>query len=64
MAVLVSSARAADAGLEVVAFPLLARVEVAGEPVVASYLNLYLSDAFALVPTLRRDGRVIAAFTT
>ena len=43
-------ARARDAGLEVLDFPLLAHAEVAGEVVVCSYLNLYLSDRFAVVP--------------
>lgn len=42
--------RARDAGLEVLDFPLLAHAEVAGEVVVCSYLNLYLSDRFAIVP--------------
>lgn len=43
-------ARAEAAGLAVTDFPLLARVEVAGEPVVASYLNGYVGERFVVVP--------------
>lgn len=42
--------RAVAAGLEVVAFPPLARVEVAGEPVAVSYLNLYICNGAVVVP--------------
>jgi agmatine deiminase len=43
--------RALGAGLEVIDFPPLARVEVAGEPTTCSYLNLYLVNGAAIVPT-------------
>jgi agmatine deiminase len=42
--------RAAAAGLEVIDFPLLPYGTVDGEDVVASYLNLYIGDRFAVVP--------------
>lgn len=42
--------RAVAAGLEVVDFPPLAYAQVAGEEVVASYLNFYLGDRFVVVP--------------
>ena len=38
------------AGLEVVDFPLLTHVEVAGERSVHSYLNSYVGDRFVIVP--------------
>src|SRR4051794_38577169 len=43
-------ARAEAAGLTVTPFPLLPRVEVAGEPVAATYLNLYVCDGAVVVP--------------
>lgn len=43
-------ARARAAGLEVLDFPLLAYTEVAGEAVVASYLNLYVCNGAVIVP--------------
>jgi agmatine deiminase len=46
--------RARAAGLEVIDFPLLAYASVAGERVVASYLNLYLGERFVIVPTAGR----------
>ncbi|QEC50735.1 agmatine deiminase family protein [Baekduia soli] len=46
--------RALAAGLEVVDFAPLAHGTVAGEDVVASYLNLYLGDRFAVVPLAGR----------
>jgi agmatine deiminase len=42
--------RLTAAGLEVVDFPILAAVEVAGEPVAVSHLNLYLCNGAAIVP--------------
>jgi agmatine deiminase len=39
------------AGLDIIDFPLLAYGSVAGERVVHSYLNLYLGDGYAIVPT-------------
>jgi agmatine deiminase len=41
---------AVAAGLEVIDFDPLAYAEVDGEPVVASYLNFYVGDRFAVVP--------------
>ncbi|HEU4974759.1 MAG TPA: agmatine deiminase family protein [Baekduia sp.] len=49
--------RAIAAGLEVVEFPPLAYATVEGEEVVASYLNLYLGDRFAVVPTAGQPVR-------
>jgi agmatine deiminase len=43
-------ARLVAAGLDVVDFPILAAVEVAGEPVAVSHLNLYLCNGAAIVP--------------
>jgi agmatine deiminase len=61
--------RAVAAGLEVVDFPPLAYATVAGEEVVASYLNLYVGNGFAVVPTAGQPDtdddaleRVAAAF--
>jgi agmatine deiminase len=42
--------RLVAAGLEVVDFPILASVEVAGEPVAVSHLNFYLCNGAAIVP--------------
>lgn len=42
--------RAVGAGIDVLPFPVLARIEVAGEPVVASYLNLYVCNGGVVVP--------------
>jgi agmatine deiminase len=42
--------RLTAAGLDVVDFPILAAVEVAGEPVAVSHLNLYLCNDAAIVP--------------
>ena len=42
--------RAMAAGLEVIDFPPLAYTSVAGEEIVASYLNFYLGDRFVVVP--------------
>jgi agmatine deiminase len=42
--------RLAAAGLEVVSLPWLPYVEVAGEPVAASYLNLYICNGAVIVP--------------
>jgi agmatine deiminase len=42
--------RALAAGLEVIDFPPLAYTSVAGEEIVASYLNFYLGDRFVVVP--------------
>jgi agmatine deiminase len=42
--------RLTAAGLDVVDFPILAAVEVAGEPVAVSHLNLYLCNGAAIVP--------------
>ena len=44
-------ARARAAGLAVIEFPHLASGEVAGEPTTMSYLNLYLCNGAAIVPT-------------
>ena len=44
-------ARCEAAGIAVIDFPLLAYLEVEGEPVVASYLNLYLCNDAVIVPT-------------
>ena len=44
-------ARAETAGLSVIDFPLLARVEVGGEPVAMSYLNFYVANGCVVVPT-------------
>ncbi len=38
------------AGLEVASLPFLPRIEVAGEPVVAGYLNLYMCNGAVIVP--------------
>lgn len=43
--------RARDAGLAVIEFPHLIYGEVAGEPTAMSYLNLYLCNGAAIVPT-------------
>jgi agmatine deiminase len=43
--------RAQAAGLDVVEFPPLAYATVAGQEVVASYLNLYVGNGFVVVPT-------------
>ncbi|MBA2350089.1 MAG: agmatine deiminase family protein [Solirubrobacterales bacterium] len=43
--------RAEAAGLTVTSFPLLPRLEVAGEQIVASYLNFYVGSDFVIVPT-------------
>jgi agmatine deiminase len=43
-------ARLVAGGLDVVDFPILAAVEVAGEPVAVSHLNLYLCNGAAIVP--------------
>jgi len=45
-----NAARARAAGLDVIDFPLLAYAEVAGEIVVASYLNLYVCNGAVIVP--------------
>jgi agmatine deiminase len=42
--------RVTAAGLDVIDFPILAAVEVAGEPVAVSHLNLYLCNGAAIVP--------------
>lgn len=42
--------RLTAAGLDVVDFPILAAVEVAGEPVAVSHLNLYLCNGATIVP--------------
>lgn len=44
-------ARAESAGLAVTAFPLLPRLVVADEEIVASYLNFYVGSDFVVVPT-------------
>ncbi len=44
-------ARAEAAGLAVTPFPLLPRLVVSGEEVVASYLNFYVGADFVVVPT-------------
>jgi agmatine deiminase len=44
-------ARAEAAGLTVTAFPLLPRLVVADEEIVASYLNFYVGADFVVVPT-------------
>lgn len=49
--------RALAAGLEVVEFPPLAYATVAGEEVVASYLNFYLGDRFVVVPIAGQPER-------
>jgi agmatine deiminase len=43
-------ARAQAAGLDVVDFPILATVEVGGEPVAVSHLNFYLCNGGVVVP--------------
>jgi agmatine deiminase len=49
------------AGLDVVDFPLLASVEVAGEQVAASYVNFYLCNGGVVVPTagVPSDGEAL-----
>jgi agmatine deiminase len=42
--------RALAAGLDVIDMPVLARTEVAGEPVAVSYLNLYVCNGAVIVP--------------
>jgi agmatine deiminase len=42
--------RLTAAGLDVVDFPILAAVELAGEPVAVSHLNLYLCNGAVIVP--------------
>jgi agmatine deiminase len=44
-------ARLEAAGLDVVDFPILASVEVAGEPVAVGQVNFYLCNGAAIVPT-------------
>jgi agmatine deiminase len=48
-------ARARAAGLSVIEFPHLHYGEVAGEPTAMSYLNLYLCNGAAIVPTAGAD---------
>ena len=52
-------ARARAAGLSVIEFPHLVYGEIAGEPTAMSYLNLYLCNGAAIVPTV--GGEVDAA---
>lgn len=47
--------RLSEAGLEVTPLPFLPRIEVAGEPVVASYLNLYVCNGAVIVPVTGAD---------
>jgi agmatine deiminase len=49
-AMLENAQRARDAGLEVVPFEPLARIEVAGDPVGLSYLNAYVCNGAVVVP--------------
>jgi agmatine deiminase len=44
-------ARLVAAGLEVIDFPILPKVEVAGDEVTVAHLNLYLCNGAAIVPT-------------
>ena len=44
------------AGLDVVELPLLPYAEVAGEPVAASYLNLYICNGAVIVPVADQDS--------
>jgi agmatine deiminase len=61
-------ARLVAAGLDVVDFPILAAVEVEGEPVAVSHLNLYLCNGAAIVPLAGVDSdaealeRIAAAY--
>ena len=50
-----NAARLRAAGIEVVDFELLPYVEVAGETVVASYLNFYLCNGAVIVPVTGED---------
>jgi agmatine deiminase len=55
--------RALAAGLEVTDFPPLAYTSVGGEEIVASYMNLYVGDRFAIVPIAGQtelDGEALA----
>ncbi len=59
-------ARLRDAGIEVTELPLLPYAEVAGEPIAASYLNLYICNRGVIVPvagaqTDERALEIIAA---
>jgi agmatine deiminase len=49
-------ARLVAAGLDVVDFPLLASIEVAGEPVGLSYLNFYLCNGAVVMPLAGVDS--------
>lgn len=51
-----NAARLARAGLEMIDFPHLPYVEVAGEPVAASYLNLYVCNDGVIVPVAGVDS--------
>jgi agmatine deiminase len=48
--------RLADAGIAVREFPHLAYIEVAGEPVGGSYLNLYICNGAVIVPVFGVDS--------
>jgi agmatine deiminase len=48
------------AGLDVVELPLLPYAEVAGEPVAASYLNLYICNGAVIVPVADQDSDEVA----
>jgi agmatine deiminase len=52
--------RLRGAGLDVVELPLLPYAEVAGEPVAASYLNLYICNGAVIVPVADQDSDEVA----
>jgi agmatine deiminase len=60
--------RAIAAGLTVTEFPLLARVDLGGEPITMSYMNFYVANGCVVVPTagVQSDvealDRIAAAF--
>src|SRR5947209_4224827 len=56
-----NEARLRAAGIDVVAMPWLPRLEVAGEPLVASYLNYYLCNGAVIVPVcgMETDGEAL-----
>jgi agmatine deiminase len=47
--------RLGDAGIDVLALPSLPYVEVAGETIAASYLNLYICNGAVIVPVTRAE---------
>ena len=57
-----NEARLRAAGLDVVAMPWLPRLEVAGEPIAAGYMNFYLCNGAVIVPVcgMETDAEALA----